>query len=150
MSQENVEIVRSVFEALGRNDFEGWLATASAEIKLYPRREEPGVKDRYEGLDGVLEYLANWYSGWEDYKVKPERFINAGEYIVVDVREAASPSRVDCELRRTSPTRSRSATARSWSGECSVRWTKPAKPSGCRSRRCRRRTWIGCRRKGAV
>jgi ketosteroid isomerase-like protein len=87
MSQENVEIVRRAFEAVGRSDLEGWFATASPELKVYPRREEPGVKDCYEGVDGMLEYVANWYSGWEEYTVEPERFIDGGEYVVVDVRE---------------------------------------------------------------
>lgn len=45
------------------------------------------MNDRYEGWDGMLDYLVNWYSGWEDYTVEAERFIDGGEYVVVDVRE---------------------------------------------------------------
>jgi hypothetical protein len=49
MSEENVEVVRRGFEAFSQNDFEGWYAVTSTNVKLYPRREEPGVKDSYEG-----------------------------------------------------------------------------------------------------
>jgi len=87
MSHENVEVIRRAFKAFSENDFEGWFAVASEEIRLYPRREEPGAKDCYEGWDGMLDYLVNWYSGWVDYTAEPERFIDGGEYVVVDVRE---------------------------------------------------------------
>jgi ketosteroid isomerase-like protein len=87
MSEETVAIVRQGFKAFSENDFEGWFAISSTEIKLYPRREEPGVRTHYEGWEELLDYVANWYSGWEDYTVEPERFIDAGEWIVVDARE---------------------------------------------------------------
>jgi ketosteroid isomerase-like protein len=87
MSEETVAIVRQGLEAFSRNDFEGFFAISSTELKLYPRREEPGVRTCYEGWDELLEYLVNWYSGWKDYTAEPERFIDGGEYVVVDVRE---------------------------------------------------------------
>ena len=87
MSEETVAIVRQGFKAFSENDFEGWFAISSTEIKLYPRREEPGVRTHYEGWEELLDYVANWYSGWEDYTVEPERFIDAGEWVVVDARE---------------------------------------------------------------
>lgn len=87
MSEENVDIVRRGFDAYSRGDGEAWLAGFSEKIKLYPRPEEPGVKDCYEGTDGVTEYLANWFSGWDEYTVEPEQYIDAGEYVIVDMRE---------------------------------------------------------------
>src|SRR5512132_830888 len=90
MSYENVEIVRRAFDAFRENDFEGWYAVADPEIAVYPRPEEPGVKDRYQGWDEMLDYLVNWYSGWEDYTVDPEEYIDRGDYVVVDVREVGT------------------------------------------------------------
>jgi ketosteroid isomerase-like protein len=87
VSRENLEIIRQSFDAFAQNDFEAWFAVASTDIKLYPRREEPGVKPVYNGWDELLEYLINWYSGWEDYTVAAERFIDAGDYVIVDVTE---------------------------------------------------------------
>jgi hypothetical protein len=68
-----------------------------------------------------MDYLVHWYSGWDDYTVEAEQFIDAGEYVIVDVRESASLSRAACEWRRTSLTSSSSATERSWSGGSSDR-----------------------------
>jgi ketosteroid isomerase-like protein len=87
MSEENVEVVRRGFEAFSQKDFEGWYAVTSRNVKRHPRREEPGVKDSYEGWDGVLDYLVNWYAGWDEYTAEPVRFIDGGEYVIVDVRE---------------------------------------------------------------
>jgi ketosteroid isomerase-like protein len=78
MSEENVDIVRRGFDAYSRGDGEAWLAGFSDKVKLYPRPEEPGVRDCYEGIAGLQEYLANWFSGWEQYTVEPEQYIDAG------------------------------------------------------------------------
>ena len=87
MSEENIELVKRAADAFKRLDFEAWKATASDQIALYPRREEPGVDERYDGWDGVLVYLGNWYSGWEKYEAEPLEFIDAGDYVIVDFRE---------------------------------------------------------------
>ena len=87
MSEQNVELVRRAADAFVALDFEGWKAATSDEIRLYPRAEEPGVKECYEGMDGVLAYLGNWYSGWDEYSAEPVRFIDEGDYVIVDFLE---------------------------------------------------------------
>ena len=87
MSRENVEIVMRAFDAFRANDIEAWLATMSADIKVFPNPREPGAQSSYEGREGVLEYLRNWYAAWDEYLVEPTRFIDAGEYVVVAVSE---------------------------------------------------------------
>ena len=100
MSQENVEIVRRGTEAFNQNDFEGWFAIASTEIKLYPRPEEPGVLAVYEGWDGVMEYLVNWYSHWEDYEGEPVEFLDAGDQVLVVMRERGRLERDRLEVEQ--------------------------------------------------
>jgi ketosteroid isomerase-like protein len=100
MSQENVEIVRRGMEAFNQNDFEGWFAIASTEIKLYPRPEEPGVLTVYEGWDGVMEYLVNWYSQWEDYEGEPVEFLDAGDQVLVVMRERGRLERDRLEVEQ--------------------------------------------------
>lgn len=87
MSEQNVEIVRRSLRAFLENDFEAWFAATDPGCKLYPRPEEPGVRECYEGWDEILEYLVNWYSGWEEYTAEPERFIDAGDWVVVELNE---------------------------------------------------------------
>jgi ketosteroid isomerase-like protein len=87
MSQENVEIVRRSVQAFLENDFEAWFEATDPGCKLYPRPEEPGVKECYEGWDEMLDYLVNWFSGWKEYTAEPERFIDAGDWVVVELNE---------------------------------------------------------------
>jgi ketosteroid isomerase-like protein len=84
---ENVAVVREAIAAFSALDFERWNSTAAEGIMLYPRAEEPGTKLVYEGMDGVIEYLGIWYSGWEEYSAEPVEFLDAGDYVVVDFRE---------------------------------------------------------------
>jgi ketosteroid isomerase-like protein len=87
MSQQNVEIVRKAMRAFLENDFETWFALTDPACRLYPRPEEPGVKECYEGWDEMLAYLANWYSGWREYTGEPVRFIDAADWVVVEIDE---------------------------------------------------------------
>lgn len=87
MSQENVETVRRASDAWVKQDLEKWMSFIDAGIKLYPRPEEPGVEPVYEGVEGMGTYLGNWYAGWKEYTAEPIGFIDAGDYVVVDMRE---------------------------------------------------------------
>jgi ketosteroid isomerase-like protein len=90
MSRENVEVVRRAFEAFRANDFEAWFATLSPNIKVFPNPREPGAKPHYEGREGALEYIRDWYAGWDEYVVEPTQFIEAGDYVVVAARETGT------------------------------------------------------------
>lgn len=90
MSRENVEIIRRAFEAFRANDVDAWLATISPNVQVFPNPREPGAKTLYEGREGVLEYLSNWYAGWDEYLVEPTRFIEADDYVVVATRETGT------------------------------------------------------------
>jgi ketosteroid isomerase-like protein len=90
MSRENVEVIRRAFEAFRAGDFERWFSTISPSIKVFPNPREPGAESHYEGREGVLEYLLNWYAGWDEYVVEPTQFIDAGDYVVVAARETGT------------------------------------------------------------
>jgi ketosteroid isomerase-like protein len=87
VSAENVAVVREIYEAFATSDLERWRELTADDLALYPRPEEPGVKERYDGWDEMLAYLANWYSGWESYTAEPERFIDCDSHVILDVRE---------------------------------------------------------------
>ncbi len=87
MSEQNVAIVRRVFATFPESDFEGFFGMASPDIRVYPRPEEPGVRPCYEGWEEAMEYIINWFSGWDDYTFEADRFIDAGDYVIADVRE---------------------------------------------------------------
>ena len=70
MSQENVEVVRSIYAAWERGDFSS-VEWADPEIEyVIADGPQPG---RWTGLDGMAQAWSNWLAGaWEDFRVEPE------------------------------------------------------------------------------
>jgi ketosteroid isomerase-like protein len=78
VSQEDVEVVRSAWEAFARHD-------NAAIFPLY----DPDVEIRdvfhdrvYRGLDGVREFFRDWLSSWDGYRSEVEEWIDAGDIVV--------------------------------------------------------------------
>ncbi len=82
MSQENIEIVRRLYERVAAGDIEGELEFIHPDIELFPREDEPNARV-YRGRDGYREYVTFWDDVWDDYEVEIEEYIDAGEYLVV-------------------------------------------------------------------
>jgi ketosteroid isomerase-like protein len=86
MSQENVEIVRRIFEHWEADDFGE--ALAMFDDGLVTRRHAP-IPDpgTWHGRKGLRDTLVAWLEIFGEFSVKAEEFIDAGEYIVVRVLE---------------------------------------------------------------
>ena len=78
MSQENVEIVRRAMEAYVRGDIAGALVAADPDIVWNPS-EEPACR----GHDAVLSNLQRWEETWDDYAIRAEEYLDAGDDVVV-------------------------------------------------------------------
>jgi uncharacterized protein len=81
MSQENVEPVRRFFEAIRRGDLAEALACLAPDVEYEVGQELP-----MRGRDAVRAMWERWGSDWENYKLLPEEFIDAGDHVVVTVR----------------------------------------------------------------
>ena len=67
---------------------EVWLALTDPAVRVYPRSEEPGVKQVYTGHEGMFEYLGNWLSQWDDYETEPTSFQDApADRVLVEMAE---------------------------------------------------------------
>jgi ketosteroid isomerase-like protein len=85
MSQENVEIIKRCCEAFDRGDYETALRALDAEIE-YDLRHFPDGRV-YHGHEGVREAFRVWLGTWEEYRQEVSEFIDAGNEVVVCVRE---------------------------------------------------------------
>ena len=84
MSQENVDLVRRVYEAHGRGDFTAVFAAYDPEIEWHVLRvAEFGFDPVYVGHDGVRTFWRIWLSAWETTSFEYDEFIDAGEHVVV-------------------------------------------------------------------
>jgi ketosteroid isomerase-like protein len=103
MSQENVEIVRRGYEAFNRSDIEGVIEIADPQVHwdMSERAFNPAV---YEGHDGIRRFVEEMNEVWEDFRLEPLEFIDAGDKVVVShlIRGRGRGSGVDVELPSTS------------------------------------------------
>jgi ketosteroid isomerase-like protein len=88
MSQENVEVARRIAEAfeagVERGDFAApWETGAVAEDCEFIPAPEYAEQGSYQGRGGFSEFMLSWTEDFENYSVRLERLIDAGEERVV-------------------------------------------------------------------
>jgi uncharacterized protein len=76
MSQENVEIVRAIYDAWSKGESPRDLLDPDIEYVNPPYAVESGVRHGRSALDSVREV-------YPDFRVELERFVDAGEDVVV-------------------------------------------------------------------
>lgn len=84
MAEENVELIRRAYErftSTGEVDRE--LLDPAIEIEQDPL--VPGQRTSFRGPGGLDELLASWYESFQPFGVRPERFIDTGDQVVVVV-----------------------------------------------------------------
>jgi ketosteroid isomerase-like protein len=89
MSRENVGIARRAYEAFNTRDISGWVALHSADTELH---DLPTVPDA--GVHRGHAEMRSWAEGLietaEDLRFEPQRFIQAGEFVLVPVQASAT------------------------------------------------------------
>jgi uncharacterized protein len=84
MSEENVEVVRRVFDAAARGDSATVLALYDPQVEWDTRGGLGGVVDRdvYYGHDGLRRYFRLRAEAWETITDHLEELIDAGEHVI--------------------------------------------------------------------
>jgi ketosteroid isomerase-like protein len=85
MSQENVEIVRQVYDAVARRDSAAVLALYDEEIEIDGTRlPEARLVGRavVRGHQGLRRVTRSWEEAWESAEDKCEELIDAGERVI--------------------------------------------------------------------
>ena len=88
MTQQNVEIVQSTFDAWERGDTESILDVCDENIVVSQPPELPGVPPRQYGHAGVLEAFALWPEYWDDFRVEVLRKFDFGDHVVVTTEQS--------------------------------------------------------------
>ena len=98
MSQENVELIRALWEPVKGADFTtfDWDDQAirelierfwSPEIKLRWSRSSPEARV-YQGRDGLIQAFREWVEEFSEYYNEPLDFIEVGDRVVVPNRQS--------------------------------------------------------------
>ena len=101
MSQENVEVVRAMYDAFNRGDEEAALAPLHPDVELHQDDELADTRTYY-GLEDFRRGVALWLSEWEGFRFDAEELIDAGDSVVMRVRLSgrAKASGVELAERR--------------------------------------------------
>ena len=103
MSEENVEIVRLAYERWGELATPDY-AFLDPEIEWRGPREFPDLAEPHFGHEGVRRYLEKVNEAFEEYRMVPEEFIDAGgDQVLVFSREGGRGRGSGAEVQ-TNPT----------------------------------------------
>ena len=84
MSQENVDIVRRVYEAWNRRDYSRALGLIDSEIEV--EAATGGLGDgTYRGRAGLYKALEGFWSEFDDTRVEVEEYVPAGDHVITSV-----------------------------------------------------------------
>jgi ketosteroid isomerase-like protein len=153
MSQENVEIVRRVYEAAARRDDAATVLAlydpeVERDIPHSPARELVGRRVYHEH-EGLRSFFREWYEAWGTVEPDLEELIDAGGHAisVETTRGRGRTSGAEVELPHYARKRERPECHGSWkAGHYCSAWKRHSLVREILRGRCRRRTWSLSRR----
>jgi ketosteroid isomerase-like protein len=84
IESENVALVRAIIESFGAGDLDFPFAHYHPDIVWENFSPAPaGMEDVYEGHGGVRRFWRQWLASWERVEFEQQRYIDAGENVVV-------------------------------------------------------------------
>ncbi len=95
MSQENVEIVRSIFRGWAEGEVDGMLPFFREDIEYRPMEERGAV----HGHDALRRYFNRWMEPWDEFQVGPTEFEQSGDSVFNGVEMKARGRRSGVETR---------------------------------------------------
>jgi ketosteroid isomerase-like protein len=88
MSAENVEVVRRGYELfLETGDVSDEIVAPGFVWDMSTFRSWP-ERQTYEGIDGARQFLADWTSAWDDWRLEVRELIDAGDEVVAIVHQS--------------------------------------------------------------
>ena len=94
MSQENVEIVRRIYEAWAQGDFRARIGDLDQHVVLVIRSDFPefGV---FLGLDGVRDYMRRFLEQWEQLTIQATDLRAVGDTVLARIVQPARAEQGD-------------------------------------------------------
>ena len=99
MSQQNVQIVRNLFEAMSAGDRDRALGYADAGMVVDATRRVFNPTT-YHGVSGLRQFIADMDDVWEDFRPEAREFLDKGDRVVVTGRMAGKGRGSGVEVQR--------------------------------------------------
>ena len=82
MSQENVEVVRTMMDAWNRGDYAAAIESFAPDVRT--ECVLGGDFDgTFEGIDGMQRWLARFWASFADFHTEADECIDAGDHVVI-------------------------------------------------------------------
>ena len=98
MSQENVEIVRAIYDEWLRGGLA--LDMFDPEMAMLEADTLPGAASAY-GIEAVRGYMESFKNYWDEIRFEPQEYIEAGDQVVVIARLVGRGKTSGVEVTRT-------------------------------------------------
>jgi ketosteroid isomerase-like protein len=100
MSRENVELVRRGYAAWDGGDLPAILGLLAEDVvtRRVAPLPDPGT---FHGREGLLQVLAEWVEGFDEFAMHAEEYVEAGQQVVVRVRQVARGHRSGVPVEAT-------------------------------------------------
>ncbi len=96
MAQENVEIVRAVYEAFNCGDWDGMFRDAHSDFEITLQR---GLNaGRHRGKEQIQALLEDQFSAFDTWKMELAEHFESGDQLVAFVRSRLKPKGSSVEL----------------------------------------------------
>ena len=85
VSEENLEIVRRLLDAVDRRDTPTVLALYDPSVEMdfsHSPFADFTSQGHYHGLDDVRSAFRDWYDAWENVETDVDELIDAGEHVI--------------------------------------------------------------------
>jgi len=81
--ENDMDVVKAVFEAFAERDVEGVVAHAHPDVELSAVTGDAGRTDPYRGHDGLRQYFRDVAAVWDELRIVPGEFRQNGDTILV-------------------------------------------------------------------
>ena len=96
MSEENVEIVRSIYEALNRRDWDAATRPTDADFEAtFQRGPNAGT---HRGRDSIQAIIEDQREAFEAWIIEVERVFDSGDQVVALIKSRLRPKGTDAEF----------------------------------------------------
>jgi ketosteroid isomerase-like protein len=83
---ENVATLEALYDAINRADLDTILSLQTEDV-VWHGAPFPDMAGPHRGHDGVRAYAGSITEAWQEFTVRPERFLDLGERVLVLTRE---------------------------------------------------------------
>jgi ketosteroid isomerase-like protein len=84
VSQENVDLTRSSFEAFERGDVDWMQSQCTSDVVIVQPPDVPDAKS-YEGSSAIAQAIDDWPKQWEDFRLEVTEIIDVSDDLLISV-----------------------------------------------------------------